>query len=99
MAFDREGDALLVWVRVSHEYPHPRRVQIMPRSRTGAWGSIVTLSPSGQAPHSPKVALDDDGDAVVAWHGFDGTDNHVVRPEGVPHRHGGNPRGAVPSPG
>lgn len=77
VAFDREGDALLVWVRVSHEYPHPRRVQIMPRSRAGAWGSIVTLSPPGQAPHSPKVALDDDGDAVVVWHGFDGTDNHV----------------------
>ncbi len=77
MAFDREENALLVWVRVSHEYPHPRRVQIMPRGRTGAWGSIVTLSPSGQAPHSPKVALDDDGDGVVVWHGFDGTDNHV----------------------
>jgi hypothetical protein len=77
VAFDREGDALLVWVRESHEYPHPRRVQIVSRSRAGAWGSIVTLSPPGQAPHSPKVALDDDGDAVVVWHAFDGTDNHV----------------------
>jgi hypothetical protein len=77
VAFDREGDALLVWVRESHEYPHPRRVQIMSRSLAGAWGSIVTLSPSGQAPHSPKVALDDDGDAVVVWHAFDGTDDRV----------------------
>jgi hypothetical protein len=77
VAFDRQGDALLVWVRESHNYPHPRQVEIISRSHVGAWGSIVPLSPPGQSPHSPKVALDDDGDAVVVWDAFDGTDYRV----------------------
>jgi hypothetical protein len=77
VAFDRQGDALLVWVRESHTYPYVRRVQIRSRTHAGVWGSIVTLSRSGQAPHSPKIALDDDADAVVVWDAFDGTDYRV----------------------
>jgi hypothetical protein len=76
VAFDRQGDALLVWVRESQVYPYPRRVQVRSRSRTGAWGPILALSPSGQAPRSPKVVLDDDGDGVVVWQGK-GADNIV----------------------
>jgi hypothetical protein len=77
VAFDREGDALLAWVRVTHDYPYQWRVEMLPRSRDGAWGTIVAVSPAGQAPRHPKVALDDDGDGVVAWHAFDGTDHRV----------------------
>jgi hypothetical protein len=33
--------------------------------------------PAGQDPRLPKVALDDDGDAVVVWDAFDGTDRRV----------------------
>src|SRR4030095_8412206 len=74
---DRQGDALLVWVRTTQEYPHYRRAQIRFRSHTGTWGSIVTVSPSDQDPRAPKVALDDDGDGVVVWHAFDGVDYRV----------------------
>jgi hypothetical protein len=77
VAFDRQGDALLVWVRQSHTYPYTWRVQVRSRSNAGVWGSIVNLSPSGQAPRNPKVALDDDGDAVVVWDAYDGTDYRV----------------------
>jgi hypothetical protein len=77
VAFDRQGHALLVWVRETQVYPHPRRVQVRPRNTTGVWGSILTLSPSNQDPRNPKVALDDDGDAVVVWDAFDGTDRRV----------------------
>jgi hypothetical protein len=76
-AFDRQGDALLVWVRESHTYPYPRYVQIRSRSHTGTWGATVTVSPSGQDPRQPKVALDDDGDAIVVWHAYNGTDYRV----------------------
>ncbi|MEV0805381.1 hypothetical protein [Micromonospora sp. NPDC050200] len=76
-AFDRQGDALFVWVRESHTYPYPRYVQIRSRSYKGTWGTTTNLSPSGQAPRSPKVALDDDGDAIVVWHAYNGVDYHV----------------------
>jgi hypothetical protein len=77
VAYDRQGDALVVWVRTTQEYPHYRRAQIRFRSHTGTWGSIVTVSPSNQDPRAPKVALDDDGDGVVVWHAFDGVDYRV----------------------
>jgi hypothetical protein len=77
VAFDRQGDALLVWVRVTHDYPYQWQVEMKSRSQAGAWGSIVAVSPPGQAPSSPKVALDDDGDAVIVWHAFDGIDYRV----------------------
>jgi hypothetical protein len=77
VAVDREGDASLVWVRESQVYPHPRRVEMRSRSHAGVWGSTLLLSPSSQDPRNPKVALDDDGDAVVAWDAFDGTDRRA----------------------
>ena len=67
IAVDRQGDAVLVWVRTSHDYPYPSQVELRSRSRSGAWGPIVVLTPANQAPRSPTVAVDDDGDAVVSW--------------------------------
>jgi hypothetical protein len=43
------------------------------RSEAGDWGPVVAVSPPGQAPSNPQIALDDDGDAVVVWDAFDGT--------------------------
>jgi len=77
VAVDRQGDAALVWVRKSRAYPYTWRVQFRSRSHTGAWGSTINVSPSGQAPRSPKVGVDDDGDAVVVWDAYTGTDYHV----------------------
>jgi hypothetical protein len=77
VAVDRQGDAALVWVRKSRAYPYTWRVQFRSRSHTGAWGSTINVSPSGQAPRSPKVVVDDDGDAVVVWDAYTGTDYHV----------------------
>ncbi|MEV0722277.1 hypothetical protein AB0I37_05810 [Micromonospora purpureochromogenes] len=75
--YDRQGDALFVWVRESHTYPHPRYVEFKSRSYNGRWGTTTTLSPAGQAPHSPQVAVDDDGDAIVAWRAYNGVDNSI----------------------
>ncbi len=66
---DREGDALMVWCEVSTSYPYTTRLRARTMSRSGELGSVIQLSPSGQPPSSPQVALDDDGDAVVVWHG------------------------------
>ncbi|MFC8618154.1 hypothetical protein ACFT9M_17295 [Micromonospora purpureochromogenes] len=64
-------------MRESHTYPHPRYVEFKSRSYNGRWGATTALSPAGQAPHSPQVAVDDDGDAIVAWRAFNGVDNSI----------------------
>jgi hypothetical protein len=71
VSFDRQADAVFVWVRESHAYPYPQLVQLRSRTATGSWGATLNVSSSG-AVRSPKVALDDDGDGIVVWQGFDG---------------------------
>jgi hypothetical protein len=71
VSFDRQADAMFVWVRESHDYPHPQVVQMRSRSYLGAWGSTITVSSSG-AVRNPRIALDDDGDGIVVWQGYDG---------------------------
>jgi hypothetical protein len=71
VSFDRQGDALFAWIRESHEYPHPQRVQIRSRNYAGTWGATINVSPSG-AVRNPRIALDDDGDAIVVWLESDG---------------------------
>jgi hypothetical protein len=77
VAVDRDGDALVVWVRTGQDYPYQYQLEMRARSRDGAWGPIVALSAAGQVPASPTLAVDDDGDAVVAWRSFDGNDHRV----------------------
>ncbi|WP_020580043.1 hypothetical protein [Actinopolymorpha alba] len=67
---DREGDTLLAWTEVSTSYPYTYRLLVRQRSRTGVFGSTKVISPSGQVPKAPRVALDDDGDAVVVWQAY-----------------------------
>lgn len=74
VAVDREGDASLVWIRETQDYPHLLRVQMRSRSHDGVWSPRVLLSPSDQAPGFPNVAVDDDGDAVVVWHAYNGAE-------------------------
>ncbi|MFD2078726.1 hypothetical protein [Actinopolymorpha cephalotaxi] len=69
---DREGDTLLAWTEVSTSYPYTYRLLVRQRSRSGVLGSTKVISPSGQVPKSPRVALDDDGDAVVVWQAYAG---------------------------
>ena len=76
VSFDRQADAVFVWVRESHTYPYPQLVQMKSRTVAGAWGATVNVSPSG-AVRGPKVALDDDGDGMVVWQGYDGANWRV----------------------
>jgi hypothetical protein len=69
VAVDPDGDAVAAWMRTEvAEY----RIQAGSRSAAGALGPIKTLSKAGQQALFPKVAVDADGDAVIAWMRFDG---------------------------
>jgi hypothetical protein len=76
VSFDRQADAVYVWVRESHTYPYPQLVQMRSRSSAGTWSSAVNVSSSG-AVRGPKIALDDDGDGIVVWQGYDGANWRV----------------------
>lgn len=68
VAFGRQGDALVSWVRTSHDYPYRYQLEARFRSDDGTWGPIIVVSAEG-APRNPRAALDDDGDAVLVWNG------------------------------
>jgi hypothetical protein len=72
VAFGRQGNALVTWVRTSHDYPYRYQLEARFRSHDATWGPIIVVSAEG-APRNPTAALDDDGDAVLVWNGS-GTD-------------------------
>ncbi|MGH2853379.1 MAG: hypothetical protein ACRDLF_04210 [Solirubrobacteraceae bacterium] len=65
IAIDGQGDAVAVWT----EYKGPDWVlhaAVKPAS-AGVWGPAVQLSPEGSSASYPQVAMDERGDAIVAW--------------------------------
>jgi hypothetical protein len=77
VAVDRQGDAVMVWVRSPKAYPFDYRVQARTRTASGALGDRFLLSPRDQAAAAPHVDLDDDGDAVFAWVAWSGDSRRV----------------------
>ncbi|MDQ3990774.1 MAG: hypothetical protein M3245_00485 [Actinomycetota bacterium] len=74
VAVDQDGHAVVVWQRFDGT---TFSVQARRRSAAGALSPVETLSAAGQNAHVPQVAVDQDGDAVIAWHGFDGTNSRI----------------------
>ena len=76
VAVDADGDAVFTWSRFDGTND---RIQARARSAAGALSAVQTLSDAGQTRTSSQVAVDADGDAVVTWRRFDGT-NTGCRP-------------------
>ncbi len=74
VAVDATGDAVFAWHRFDGT---AQRIQARARSAAGALGPVQTLSGAGQTASSPQLDLDPDGDAVITWVRFDGTDNRI----------------------
>ena len=74
VAVDADGDAVFTWLRSDGTHD---RVQARALSATGTLSNIRTLSRAGQDAHDPQVAVDEDGDAVITWRRFDGTNTRI----------------------
>ena len=74
VALDADGDGLIVWVRSDGDNT---RIQARSRSRTGVLGPVQTLSAPDRDAGEPRVAVDDDGDAVVSWIRSDATNTRA----------------------
>ena len=70
VAVDNDGDAVFVWNGLDgngHSI-----IQARTLSAAGVLGPVRTISPPGERDgEQPAVAVDNDGDAVIAWSGFD----------------------------
>jgi hypothetical protein len=69
VAMSAGGDAVFAW-QGSDGVDH--RIRARTLSAAGAFGPAETLSAAGQTAAEPHVAVDGDGDALVAWRRFDG---------------------------
>src|SRR5918998_4868547 len=92
VAVDRQGDAVLAWEACDARLPAcDGRVQLRTRGRGGAPGPIINASDPGAVPAQPEVAIDDDGDGIVAWQQHDPRSNWRIAarrfgPRGTPGR-------------
>jgi hypothetical protein len=65
-ATDAAGNVLVVWQRAG-------RIQGRIRTAAGVLGSIETFSTEGDFASVPNIAMNADGDALIAWVGADAT--------------------------
>ena len=73
-----DGDSVLAWQRSDGAN---QRIEARTMTETGALGPVMTLSAAGEDAIDPRVGVDDDGNGVIAWERYDGSDWRVqVRP-------------------
>ena len=80
VAVAADGHALIVWGRASG--PSGSEIRARRRSAAGVYGPILTLS-AGEAAGDHQVAMNADGDALVAWHSFVGDEREEVQARAV----------------
>ncbi len=74
VAGDPHGDAVAVWVQTTGA---SHTVEASYRPAGGTFGAPQTLSAPGYYALTPRVALDDNGNAVVVWSLFSGGDYKI----------------------
>ena len=74
IAVDGDGDVISVWNAIrplGGEGEFERTVQAVRLPAGGAWGAALNIG-GGMEGNEPQVAMDDDGDALAIWRGYDG---------------------------
>ena len=82
VAVDPSGNVIAVWTRSDGTN---FRIQYSTRTASGSWAPSTTISDPGQSASNPDVAIDNTGNALVAWSRSDGTNIRIqaaYRPSG-----------------
>ncbi len=74
VAVDPSGNVVAVWTRSDGSF---FRIQSSNRTANGSWAPAVTISDPGQSASNPDVAIDNSGNALVAWSRTDGTNIRI----------------------
>ncbi len=69
-----DGDSVMAWQQSDGVN---QRVMARTMTETGALGPVQTLSAAGEDAIDPRVGVDDDGNGVIAWERYDGSDWRV----------------------
>lgn len=78
VAMSPNGRTLVAWSRLVGSV---QRVQVRWRSATGTLSATQTVSPPGQSADSPQAAIAPNGNAIVVWRLFSGSNYQVqLRP-------------------
>jgi hypothetical protein len=80
-AMDNNGNAVIVWKQTDASDMRVLKTEY----RSGAWNAPLAISPTGTDACSflvgPLVDMDDNGNAIIAWHQSDGTNVRVYKKE------------------
>ena len=81
LAMDDNGEAIITWPQYDG-----MDIQIfMSEYRGGAWyhpaGLFENISPSGEYTYDPSVAMDNSGNAIIAWYQSDGAYSQIFMSE------------------
>jgi hypothetical protein len=74
VAVDPSGNVISVWTRSDGTN---FRIQYSTRTPNGTWAAPTTISDPGQNASNPDVAIDNSGNALVAWSRTDGTNIRI----------------------
>ena len=74
VAVDPSGNVIAVWTRSDGTN---FRIQYSTRTATGSWAAPTTISDPGQSASNPDAAIDNSGNAIVAWSRSDGTNIRI----------------------
>ena len=74
VAVNPTGAGIISWTRSDGAND---RIQAVTRSSSGVLGSVLTLSDPLQSAENSQVAIDQNGNAIVVWERFDGTNERI----------------------
>ncbi len=81
VAMNNMGEAIIVWSQSDGTTSQIFRSEYRNDSWTDPVDLMDNISPAGQNAFAPRVAMNEDGEAVIAWHQFDGTNIQIFRSE------------------
>ncbi|GLQ33068.1 Ig-like domain-containing protein [Litoribrevibacter albus] len=75
LVMDTQGNAIATW---RQRYENRQRIAAARYDSENGWGA-VTIIDNNMSEHGyePKIDMDQEGNAIVVWHGFDGTRNNI----------------------
>ena len=81
VAMDNNGNAIIVWAQSNGSYRQIYKSEY----RNGTWTHPADLadniSPIGTHTYAPQVAMDDNGNAVIVWNQYDGSNRQIYKSE------------------
>jgi len=81
VAMDNDGNTIIVWQQSNGTV----RQIFKSEYRNGSWAHPTALtdniSPNGQDTYNPQVAMDDNGNAIIVWHQYEGPVSQIFKSE------------------